>query len=222
MIRKAFHRVQNSQQRLYTRHRRGRGGGGDCRGRLRLLRPPADGPAEGARRDALLRHEGAGRRHRQPRADRSQPRATCRARSRSERYLERRRQMENNYEQFLSGLNIYDRTLTPQEQLILRVTRLFGECEMAAPPEYLAEVSSYIRQLADDAAVRAGRWRRRRRWDTRAGSPRSSRRRTCRRSSSIWRCRRATSTRSPAARRPAWASPRACGSSSRRPASATG
>ena len=62
------------------------------------------------------------------------------------RYLERRRQMENNYEQFLAGLNVYGRTMTPQEQLILRVTRLFGECEMAAPPEYVAEVSSYIRR----------------------------------------------------------------------------
>jgi peptidoglycan lytic transglycosylase D len=62
------------------------------------------------------------------------------------RYLERRRQMESNYEQFLAGLNVYGRTITPQEQLILRVTRLFGECEMAAPPEYIAEVSSYIRR----------------------------------------------------------------------------
>ena len=61
-------------------------------------------------------------------------------------YLERRRQMESNYDQFLSGLNLYDHALTPQEQLILRVTRMFGECEMAAPPEYLAEVASYIRK----------------------------------------------------------------------------
>ena len=48
--------------------------------------------------------------------------------------------------QFLSGLKLYDHTLTAQEQLILRVTRVFGECEMAAPPEYLAEVASYIRK----------------------------------------------------------------------------
>ena len=61
-------------------------------------------------------------------------------------YLERRRQMAVNYDQFIAGLKLYDRALTPQEQLILRVTRLFGECEMAAPPEYLAEVSSYIRR----------------------------------------------------------------------------
>jgi membrane-bound lytic murein transglycosylase D len=63
-----------------------------------------------------------------------------------QRYLERRRQMESNYNQFLAGLKLYDHTLTAQEQLILRVTRMFGECEMAAPPEYLAEVASYIRQ----------------------------------------------------------------------------
>jgi membrane-bound lytic murein transglycosylase D len=62
------------------------------------------------------------------------------------RYLERRRQMERTYEQFLAGLNVYNRTLTPQEQLILRVTRMFGECDMAAPPEYIAEVSNYIRR----------------------------------------------------------------------------
>jgi membrane-bound lytic murein transglycosylase D len=60
-------------------------------------------------------------------------------------YLERRRQMEANYDRFITGLNLYDHRLTPQEQLILRVTRLFGECETAAPPEYLAEVTRYIR-----------------------------------------------------------------------------
>jgi len=62
------------------------------------------------------------------------------------RYLERRRQMETNYDRFISGLKLYDHALSPQEQLVLRVTRLFGECEMAAPPEYLAEVGNYIRR----------------------------------------------------------------------------
>lgn len=61
------------------------------------------------------------------------------------RYQERRRQMEINYDRFIAGLKLYDHPLTPQEQLILRVTRLFGECETAAPPEYLAEVGNYIR-----------------------------------------------------------------------------
>ncbi|HMF98030.1 MAG TPA: FHA domain-containing protein [Vicinamibacterales bacterium] len=62
------------------------------------------------------------------------------------RYYERRRQMETNYERFIAGLKPYDHSLSPQEQLVLRVTRMLGECEMAAPPEYLAEVLSYIRR----------------------------------------------------------------------------
>ena len=61
-------------------------------------------------------------------------------------YIERRRQMEGTYDRFLAGSNVYDRSLTEQERLILRVTRAFGECEIAAPQEYLAEVSSYIRK----------------------------------------------------------------------------
>lgn len=61
-----------------------------------------------------------------------------------QRYRERRRELEANYERFLSGLS--GRQFSPQEQSILRVTRLFGECEVAAPPEYLAEVMTYIRR----------------------------------------------------------------------------
>ena len=59
-------------------------------------------------------------------------------------YRERRREMERNYDRLLVSLNVYSRKLTEQERLILRVTRLFGECELAAPPEYLDEVTSYI------------------------------------------------------------------------------
>jgi pSer/pThr/pTyr-binding forkhead associated (FHA) protein len=59
------------------------------------------------------------------------------------RYQERRRQLEINYEQYLSGLS--GRHFTPQEKAILRITRLFGECDVAAPPEYMAQVMTYIR-----------------------------------------------------------------------------
>jgi membrane-bound lytic murein transglycosylase D len=62
------------------------------------------------------------------------------------RYLERRQQMETNYDRFISNVKLYDHVLSPQEQLILRVTRRLGECETAAPPEYLAEVGNYIRR----------------------------------------------------------------------------
>jgi hypothetical protein len=39
---------------------------------------------------------------------------------------------------------LYDRKLNEKDRLILRVTRIFGECEIAAPPEYLREVHNYI------------------------------------------------------------------------------
>jgi hypothetical protein len=62
------------------------------------------------------------------------------------RYLERRRELEANYDTFLSGLSVYGRNLTEEERLILRVTRAFGECELIAPREYLSEVITYIRR----------------------------------------------------------------------------
>ena len=58
------------------------------------------------------------------------------------RYLSDRRQMETDYEQYAAKL--YDRKLNEKERLILRVTRLFGECELAAPPDYMREVQRYI------------------------------------------------------------------------------
>jgi soluble lytic murein transglycosylase-like protein len=70
-------------------------------------------------------------------------------------YQARRRQMEINYDRFIAGLKLYDHALTPQEQTILRVTRLFGECETAAPPEYLAEVGNYIRQWQQTSSYAA-------------------------------------------------------------------
>jgi membrane-bound lytic murein transglycosylase D len=57
----------------------------------------------------------------------------------------RRREMEENYDRLIASLNIYNRRLTEPERLILRVTRMFGECELAAPPEYIDEVWRFIR-----------------------------------------------------------------------------
>ena len=59
-----------------------------------------------------------------------------------ERYMEERRQMEANYEAYFK--KVYDRRLTAKDRQILKVTRLFGECELTAPPDYLSEVARYI------------------------------------------------------------------------------
>ena len=50
-----------------------------------------------------------------------------------QRYRAQRQEMEKNYDQFLSNLRVYNAKMTEQERLILRVTRIFGECELAMP-----------------------------------------------------------------------------------------
>jgi hypothetical protein len=57
-------------------------------------------------------------------------------------YMAQRRQMESEYESYVAGL--YDRKLNEKERLILRVTRMFGECDVAAPPDYVREITRYI------------------------------------------------------------------------------
>jgi hypothetical protein len=69
-------------------------------------------------------------------------------------FHERRRADEAKYEEFLSKLNVYGRELSEEEKLILRVTRMFGECELIAPQEYLAEVTRFIRRWQSTARFR--------------------------------------------------------------------
>ena len=60
--------------------------------------------------------------------------------------------MESNYEKYVAGL--YDRKLNEKERLILRVTRMFGECDVAAPPDYIREVTRYIEEMAAHRPLR--------------------------------------------------------------------
>jgi membrane-bound lytic murein transglycosylase D len=145
MIRKAFHRVQKRQQRVYR----------GIVAIVALVALGAGGYAYYAHRQMLQQRAVAQNLFyvmKQLDVDianverRLATAGDAQGQDQVKTYLERRRQMEFNYDQFISGLKLYDHTLTPQEQLILRVTRMFGECEMAAPPEYLAEVASYIRK----------------------------------------------------------------------------
>jgi hypothetical protein len=56
--------------------------------------------------------------------------------------MDQRRQMESDYEQYVAKL--YDRQLNEKDRLILRVTRMFGECDVDAPQDYVREVKYYI------------------------------------------------------------------------------
>lgn len=58
----------------------------------------------------------------------------------------RRKEMAQNYDRFLATLHVYNPKMTEQERLILRVARIFGECELAMPPGFLPEIESYIRK----------------------------------------------------------------------------
>jgi hypothetical protein len=65
------------------------------------------------------------------------------------------RQMESEYDAFVEELGIYAR-LSPDERQILRVARLFGECEVNVPEEFVAEVKRYVeRWRTTDRLTRA-------------------------------------------------------------------
>ena len=57
-----------------------------------------------------------------------------------------RKSLEDNYNRYLATLKVYDPKMTQQERLVLRVARIFGECELAMPQGFLAEVQNYISQ----------------------------------------------------------------------------
>ena len=63
-----------------------------------------------------------------------------------QKYQSRRQEMEKNYDQFLTSLHIYSDKISPQDKLILRVARIFGECEIAMPPGFVDEVNNYIKK----------------------------------------------------------------------------
>ena len=62
------------------------------------------------------------------------------------KYRGQRKEMEKNYEQFLGALGFYSPKLTEPERLILRVARIFGECEINMPPGFVAEVQNYVKK----------------------------------------------------------------------------
>ena len=61
------------------------------------------------------------------------------------KYESRRQEMSGSYDQFLATLHVYNPKMKPQQRLVLRVARIFGECELDMPPDFEAEVSKYIK-----------------------------------------------------------------------------
>lgn len=56
-----------------------------------------------------------------------------------------RGEMENSYDRYLASLHVYSPKMSEQDRLILRVARIFGECELDMPPDFVTEVNKYIK-----------------------------------------------------------------------------
>ena len=64
-----------------------------------------------------------------------------------QKFKNRREDMETNYDRFLATLHVYAPKMTEQDRLILRVARIFGECELDMPPQFSQEVYRYISNI---------------------------------------------------------------------------
>ncbi|MBE7181993.1 MAG: transglycosylase SLT domain-containing protein [Terriglobus roseus] len=67
---------------------------------------------------------------------------------------DRRHQMEDNYDHFLASMRVYSPKMSEQDRLILRVARIFGECELDMPDGFKSEVERYIKYWQT-----SGRWK---------------------------------------------------------------
>jgi len=53
--------------------------------------------------------------------------------------------LQSSYGDFLDDLGISQEKLSPEDWQIYRVARIFGECDVSMPPEFLEKVKEYIR-----------------------------------------------------------------------------
>lgn len=71
---------------------------------------------------------------------------------------DQRKQMEKNYDRFLASLHIYDRKMTPEERIVLRIARIFGECELDMPAGFAGEIHNYVQKWqSSDSLAKAVR-----------------------------------------------------------------
>jgi peptidoglycan lytic transglycosylase D len=61
-------------------------------------------------------------------------------------YRTRRQKKEEKYEEFVNRLEIYGKSISEKERLIIRIARRFGECEINMPEGFIKNVKSYIKK----------------------------------------------------------------------------
>ena len=57
----------------------------------------------------------------------------------------RHKQLENSYDKLVDELGIYN-NMDEEDKLIIKTARVFGECELNMPKEFVAEVKNYIKK----------------------------------------------------------------------------
>lgn len=63
-----------------------------------------------------------------------------------EKYQQEKRNLEENYTKFIDTIGVYSKGMAPEDRLILKVARTFGECELLMPPDFSQEVRRYIQK----------------------------------------------------------------------------
>ncbi len=61
-----------------------------------------------------------------------------------QKFDERHKQLENNYDKFVDELGVYN--MSEEDKLIIQTARIFGECELNVPQDFIEEVKSYIKK----------------------------------------------------------------------------
>lgn len=59
---------------------------------------------------------------------------------------QKHQQLRDQYDNFVGQLGVYDENVDEQERLILRIARVFGECELNAPEDFVNIVKKYIKR----------------------------------------------------------------------------
>jgi len=63
-------------------------------------------------------------------------------------------EMELRYDTFLQKLGVFEKNMSEEERLILKMARVFGECEVDMPADFVAEVRRYIKKWQSTARLK--------------------------------------------------------------------
>ncbi|KAA3612676.1 MAG: FHA domain-containing protein [Calditrichaeota bacterium] len=71
----------------------------------------------------------------------------------SQQHWEKYQEMEKQYDQYLEELGFLE-GMTEKERIILRVARVFGECELNVPKDFIVRINDYIKRWSSTPRYR--------------------------------------------------------------------